>query len=144
MLAVHSAFRSEFQKAVEVVRAGDAGDPGRAALVAEHLQLTMSLLQHHHELEDRLLWAPLLARVGEEHAPTVLLIEAQHERISAQLDELQEATTAYAADPDDERQRILANACAHLYSLLDEHLTAEERRLLPLAAQHIAEEGERE
>jgi hypothetical protein len=140
MLVVHGALRREFRLAAEVVRAAAIGDLARAKVVTRHLHLLMGLLHHHHEIEDQLLWAPLLARVGEEHAPTVLLMEAQHERIAARLDELREATAGYLSHPSVQRQATLATLCEHVYALLDEHLAAEEGRLLPLATEHLSTE----
>ena len=59
--------------------------------------MIVEFLHHHHGGEDRLLWPRLLQRVGEESAPIVPLMEAQHESISAQLDEVERLRTPYAA-----------------------------------------------
>jgi hypothetical protein len=109
----------------------------RATVVADHLALVTELLHHHHSGEDRLLWPLLLVRVSDELAPTVLLMEAQHERVSAQLDRVDELRAAFAATAGQEEQIELADACDQLFVLLDEHLGAEERRLLPLAERYL-------
>ncbi len=70
----------------------------------------------------------------------MLLMEAHHESISAQLDEVIRLRTPYAAAAGETAKLELAGACERLNSLLIEHLGAEEQRLLPLAEQHMTSE----
>jgi hypothetical protein len=139
MLVVHSAFRREFRLAAGVVRAATPGDLARAKVVSEHLTLMTTMLHHHHHNEDALLWAPLLERVSAADAPTVLLMEAQHERMAAHLDAVDERVAAFAAHPGVDAQVALADALDRAYELLVEHLDAEETRLLPLAGRLLTE-----
>ncbi len=70
MLVVHQAFRREFRLLPQLVRATPTADLARARVVADHLDVITELLHHHHGGEDRLLWPQLLARVGQESAPS--------------------------------------------------------------------------
>ncbi|WP_433162896.1 hemerythrin domain-containing protein [Kribbella sp. CA-247076] len=139
MNAVHTMFHREFRLAPGVVRAVGADDTGRARIVADHLEFLTTVLHHHHVGEDELLWPKLLARVPEELAPIVHLMEAQHERVGALLTEIEQLrpqwrATARPADTDE-----LARLLDELYVSLVEHLEAEEERLLPIAARTVTE-----
>jgi hemerythrin-like domain-containing protein len=139
MVVVHKAFRRELGAAPELVRGVAAGDRARAQVVGDHVQLLLDMLHHHHVSEDELLWPKLLARVPAELAPTVHLMEGQHELIAQ---ELEAATTvlpgwreaAGAGDRDE-----LAATLERMHPLLVEHLAAEEEQVLPLAARALTQ-----
>jgi hemerythrin-like domain-containing protein len=140
MIVVHTAFRREFAQAPALIRSVTPGDRERASRVADHLQLMLDMLHHHHTGEDRLLWPKLLQRVPAELAPIVELMESQHEGIHAEMDGATGAVarwrdSATAADRDE-----LAAALERLNPLLVEHLAAEEQQLLPIAAQNLSQE----
>jgi hemerythrin-like domain-containing protein len=137
IVVVHTAFRREFRLVAGLVRATPEGDTTRAKVVGDHLELIMMFLHHHHEGEDRRLWPVLLERVADEFTPVVLLMEAHHESISAQLEEIEELRLRFVANALAGDRDELAAACERHYLLLDEHLTAEEERVLPLAARYL-------
>jgi hemerythrin-like domain-containing protein len=140
MIAVHSAFRREFGLAPALVRAVAPGDVERAQVVADHLELIGTFLHHHHVGEDRLLWPKLLERVPVELAPTVELMERQHEAVHEVIEEMTAALAGWrtgAAELDRDR---LADALDRLHALLMEHLAAEEQHILPLAARSLTAE----
>lgn len=140
VVLLHDAFRREFRLLPGLVRETGCGQVARAATVTEHLQLITGFLHHHHTGEDRLLWPVLLDRADAKFAPTVLLMEAQHERVAEQLELVEGLSTAFAATAGPEEQSALAAACDLLYVLLDEHLSAEENRVLPLAERYISKQ----
>jgi hemerythrin-like domain-containing protein len=137
MKVAHSNFRRELGLSPAAVRGVRAGDRRRMATVAEHVELFLSLLHHHHSIEDDLLWAALLERVPHELAPLVHVMERQHEQVADQLDRAHQALDTWrrtASNTDGERlAEILADLCTALF----EHLHAEETHLLPIMAQHI-------
>ena len=139
MNVVHVGFRREYRLAPGLVRGVAAGDTARSAVVADHLQLCLDLLHHHHTGEDRLLWPRLLERVPEELAPIVHLMESHHEQVHGYMETVQELLPSWRASADPATGERLATALDGLYAILDEHLTAEEQRLLPIAARHISE-----
>ena len=139
MVAVHVAFRREFRRAPALVRGVAAGDAARARVVAGHVRFLADMLHHHHTGEDRLLWPVLLARVPADLAPVVELMESQHEGVAAVVAEIDGLLTRWrAAAGEDDRER-LATAVERLSVLLEEHLSAEEERILPLAARTVTE-----
>lgn len=140
MPVIHTLFRRELRLAGGLLRGVAEGDTIRAAVVADHLALVDEVLHHHHTAEDDLLWPKLLERVPEDLAPIVHLMESQHERAEALLDEIgpllaQWRTTAAAGERD-----RLAGLYDELYLALAEHLDAEEQRLLPIAARSVTQD----
>jgi iron-sulfur cluster repair protein YtfE (RIC family) len=140
MVVVHTAFRREFAEAPALIRAVPAGNRERAQRVGDHLQLILEMLHHHHDGEDRLLWPKLLDRVEADLRPVIELMERQHEGIHAELERATELLGRWreAAEEDDREQ--LAACVERLTALLEEHLAAEEERLLPLAARCLTQQ----
>jgi iron-sulfur cluster repair protein YtfE (RIC family) len=139
MIAVHTAFRREFDQAPALVRAVPAGNRARTSRVADHVQLALDMLHHHHTGEDRLLWPKLLERVPAELAPTVELMERQHEGVHAELVQATAALERWRAGEGEVDRDELAASLERLTALLIEHLAAEEERILPLAAQSLTQ-----
>ena len=139
MPALHTFFRREFRLAGGLVREVADGDRRRAAVVADHLDFLHRSLHEHHTVEDLVLWPLLLERVPEELAPIVHLMESQHQRADALLEEVGDLVPvfrAHAAAADRDR---LADVLDTLYVHLVEHLDAEEERLLPIAARSVSQ-----
>lgn len=140
MFVVHTAFRRDFRLAPGLVRSVPAGDRVRARLVAEHLTMVTAMLHHHHTGEDELLWPLLLERVPEQLAPIVELMEAQHAGVHRLIEQFPGRVAAFTERVDDESREQLAELFEQLYAVLDEHLAAEEQRLLPIAANYVSEQ----
>lgn len=137
MLAIHSCFRREYGLAPELVRSVRPGDVERARVVADHLELTGDFLHHHHAGEDKLLWPPLHERVAADMAPTVELMERQHEGIHAATEQVDAAVARWREGAAEADRDALADALEVLHARLVEHLAAEEQHLLPLAAANL-------
>lgn len=140
MFVVHTAFRRDFRLAPGLVRAVADGDTARARLVGEHLTMVTEMLHHHHTGEDELLWPLLLERVPEQLAPIVELMEAQHARVAELQGQFPDVCAAFTAHPGAETRERLAVLFDDLYRILDEHLAAEEQRLLPIAANYVSQQ----
>ena len=138
MPTVHTFFRREFRLAGGVVRSVAAGDVRRAQELSDHLEYVGRCLHHHHTAEDELAWPLLLERVPEELAPIVTLMESQHERVDALLQQVTDLRMRWATDGDVDTRDRLADTLDRLYAHLAEHLDAEEERLLPIAARTLS------
>jgi len=57
----HSNFRRELKLSVPAVRAVASGDIRRAGEIAEHVEMWLGFVHHHHSIEDEL-WAPARTR----------------------------------------------------------------------------------
>lgn len=139
MIMAHDAFRRALTGVPEVVRTVPDGDVERARFVAGHIDLILTMLQHHHESEDVLLWPVLLERVPDELAPIVHLMESQHEGVHAALEDVEKELPGWRERPAGTTAARLADRLEHLVVLLDEHLRAEETRLLPIAARTVSQ-----
>jgi hemerythrin-like domain-containing protein len=137
MIVIHSAFRREFGLAPALVRGVAPGDVQRAQVVADHLGLMRDFLHHHHTGEDRLLWPKLLERVPAELAPTVELMERQHEGVHEVIEQMAAPLDRWRASAAETDRDELAGALDRLHALLVEHLAAEEQHILPLASRSL-------
>lgn len=139
MPTLHSFFRRELRLAPEVVRGVTPGDTRRARVVADHIEFLLRALHHHHTVEDRLLWPPLLELVPDELAPIVHLMESQHERVEGLIAELHTLLSSFRATVAVAGRDHLADVLQDLHDTLVEHLDAEEQRLLPIAARTLTQ-----
>jgi hemerythrin-like domain-containing protein len=139
MTVAHTSFRRELKLAVPAVRGAREGDRRRVAEVAQHVELWLGLVHHHHSIEDELLWERLSERVPEELEPLVELMEGQHHAVAVLLDQAQPLVDTWRASSSAADRERLAGLLATLVDRLCEHLDTEEARVLPLMARHITE-----
>lgn len=137
MKVAHSNFRRELGLSPAAVRRTAAGDRRRTAAVADHVELFLSLLHHHHTIEDDLLWEALLERVPQELAPLVHVMQSQHDQVAEQLDQAHEAVDTWRRTSSDADGERLATVLESLCTALFEHLHAEETHLLPIMARQL-------
>jgi len=67
------------------------------------------------------------------------LMERQHAEIHRTAETLSDQVASWAADPTSAHRDALADTCDSAYALLEEHLGAEERNILPVAARAISQ-----
>jgi iron-sulfur cluster repair protein YtfE (RIC family) len=120
-----------------LVRGTPAGDVARASTVAGHLKLMNGLLRLHHAAEDRLLWPKLIERAPTELTGIVTLMRSQHEQIHDLIASAQALVSRWRSTADAAQRDDLADLLGQLSVVLDEHLSAEEERILPLAARWL-------
>jgi hemerythrin-like domain-containing protein len=137
MYMVHTVFRREFAALPALVRGVEAGDGGRADLVAGHISLLAAMLDGHHRAEDAHLWPDLLERGGDEAGPVVQVMEGQHEHIEQFMAQTAAALGEWRADAAAEPGGRLAGLLDDFYAVLYEHMGLEEERALPLAGKYI-------
>ncbi|TCM38621.1 hemerythrin domain-containing protein [Kribbella sp. VKM Ac-2568] len=137
MKVAHSNFRRELGLSPAAVRRTAAGDRRRTAAVADHVELFLSLLHHHHTIEDDLLWEALLKRVPHELAPLVHVMQSQHEQVAEQLDQAHQAVDTWRRTASGTDGEHLASVLDTLCAALFEHLHAEETHLLPIMARQL-------
>ena len=139
MIVVHTALLREFRLAPGAVRRVPLGAGARAAVVDRHLGLICDMLHHHHAGEDELLWPPLRARLPQRAVGHLDEAEAQHAGLDEALRRVATTRRDWVRRVDAERRDALVEALRTLHHLLAEHLDAEERTLLPLAAAYLSE-----
>ena len=137
MVVVHDSIRRQFGQAPALVRGVAGGDTTRVAVVADHVELLGALLHHHHAGEDRLLWPVLEPRVPADVVATVEQMERQHEGIAGVQQAVTTHLAAWRGRSGEADREALATALDDLLQRITEHLAAEEKHILPLAAEHM-------
>jgi hemerythrin-like domain-containing protein len=137
MYIVHIMFRREFALLPGLVEFVSDQDTERAKIVTEHISLLNTLLLHHHEAEDTFLWPILLTHAPEEVNPVVHLVQGQHKRIDALLDDINARLAAFAGGAARAERSALADALRRLAVLLFEHMGLEEQLVLPIVERHV-------
>ncbi|MBX6387889.1 MAG: hemerythrin domain-containing protein [Frankia sp.] len=121
---LHTAMRVEYGRLAAAARAPRGA--AHAAVIEEHIDLTLHVLHHHHTGEDTHFW-PVLRERAPECAAAVDRLEAQHSLIEPLLAAASDRKVALA-----ER----ADALAELHTLINAHLDEEEATLFPLLLEH--------
>lgn len=139
MFAAHTLFRREFGLMPGLVRAAAAGDSQRAALVADHIALVSTVLNHHHSGEDSYVWPRLLERCPQECAQLVAVMEEQHQAIHHGLLQVEKARDAWRDSAAADARDALAGAVERLLPVMSEHLALEEERVVPLIEKFVTQ-----
>jgi len=137
MIVVHTALLREFRLAPSAVELAGRGSTTRVRDVAQHIELICALLHHHHAGEDALLWPVLSPRLSPRERALVAVAQSQHAAIEKALERVEVSRAAWTERTSGSTGEDLIVALQALYAALHEHLDAEERDLLPLAAVHL-------
>ncbi len=137
MVIVHAAMLRELRLAPGLVRGAATAGTRRVARIADHVQLLLDLLHHHHEGEDELLWPVLAQRLGPGEGETHAM-EAQHARIATLIASAARVLHPWRAAPTD-HTATLVTTLHDLYAAAEGHLRAEETTVLPLVERHVTE-----
>ena len=136
MALIHSLIRRGFEQARDTVLAPGASD--RVDAVADYVGFHMVGLEAHHSSEDELIWPLLYQRAGMSGA-LIRRMEAQHSGVHDALVTTRKELSAWEASPTTDRSAALATALGAVADRLSEHLTEEERDVVPLIAAHITQ-----
>lgn len=138
MRIVHATFRRAYAEAAQLVRAAPTPSPARVAFLADHVDFGISLLHHHHEGEDLLLYPKLIERVPEM-ADSTARIEHEHQEVAGAIDAVTSACATWRRTPTRATGEALASALESLNAVLQPHLDHEEGTVVPLAAVHLTQ-----
>ena len=136
MALIHSLIKRGFEQAREAVLA--PGAPARADAVAEYVDFQLDGLEAHHSSEDELVWPALYERASMSGS-LIRRMEEQHAGLHDALDTTRRELAAWQAAPTAEGSGALAAALGTVVDRLTEHLTEEERGVVPLIAVHITQ-----
>jgi iron-sulfur cluster repair protein YtfE (RIC family) len=137
MRLVHDMFRRECALMPRLVRGVAANDLVGARVITGHIEIVSAVLRQHHQGEDELVWPLLLERCPEEVAALLELMESQHNEIEKIASEIDTATQAWRESAGFEARDALAGALDRLLPLLNEHLSMEEQRVVPIMERYI-------
>jgi hemerythrin-like domain-containing protein len=139
MAIIHRTFRATYEESASLVRRAPTPSPERVTFLADHISFGVSMLHHHHESEDRLLFPKLIARAPEQATMTQEVAD-EHKLVGSAVDEVGRACSDWRAQPSEESGEALAASLDHLNGVLEQHLDDEETRVVPLAAVTLTQE----
>jgi hemerythrin-like domain-containing protein len=137
MYMVHTVLRREFALLPALVRGVAVDDKKRSAIVSDHIELLATMLRAHHHSEDVCLWPKLLERGSEEVVAIVHAMEVQHAGIEKIDAEVTATTMVWRDDPVADSGVPLADALSQLDVAINEHMSMEEQRILPLVEKYV-------
>jgi hypothetical protein len=121
---IHRAVRRDLTGFAAALDGFPAGDSKRAAALAERFRWFDTLLTHHHEGEEEILW-PVLRNSPPDTEEVVELTD-EHERIVAALAAARSAFATFGGTATAEDAATAAAAVKELYAAATEHFTHEE------------------
>ena len=133
MLAIHNAFRRNLGDAPTHIESARDGE--RVELIRNFYDSLLGLLHVHHTAEDELVY-PVLVERAPGKADTVLRVGAQHRDVDGAVKNAHDRLEEWQLDDASTGQKV-AEALVALGRALDEHLSDEERVVLPVAAEHM-------
>ncbi|MGD0379776.1 MAG: hemerythrin domain-containing protein [Acidimicrobiales bacterium] len=138
MFAVHQALRDSLGSAPQLVRAVDATDAERQALITNLYDNVLDFLHVHHEGEELLVFPRLRERCPDQ-LELLDLMASQHADVVELIQRSSGALAAWAGG-EASAQEESATALGELGERLEQHLGEEERRILPLCAENLSVE----
>lgn len=139
MAMIHRTFRREFSNLSGLIRALPPGDTHRSTLVGNYLGNMISVLHHHHDAEDELLWPKLHDRTPC-CSDTLQRAQAEHAVIAEAIDKVQSVRPLWVRSAEPRLAEQLSAAIEELSAHADEHFDREERNVVPLISQYITYE----
>ena len=137
MIAVHDAFKRALGDAPSQLASVRNGDIERAWYFADYLGEVLRLLHAHQVGEDELLY-PLLSQRAPEAQDLFSRMKAQHAAMLSSLDAAEHATERFGSSGSVTDGQALSSVCEWLPETLVEHLDAEEKDVLPIAARCLS------
>lgn len=142
MYLMHHAFRRDLDRFVAAVRGTPAADRATWRALQDRWNQFGMVLHHHHEVEDDVIWPPLLrhadAAGNAEGRATLEAMAAEHDDIDPLLASVSAGFAALAeggprTSADDDARSALEVRMVAARESLGRHLAHEERDALPLA-----------
>jgi hemerythrin-like domain-containing protein len=139
MAIIHETFRRAYDESARLIRANPTPSPGRVTFLADHVDFGLTMLHHHHEGEDEILY-PLLVERAPDHAQRTEQIDREHQEVRGAIDAAQSASATWRVTPTAETGEALAAALDAVNVALIPHLDNEEREIVPLAAVTVTQD----
>jgi iron-sulfur cluster repair protein YtfE (RIC family) len=137
MVMVHDVFRGEFTLLPGLVAGVAAGDHALRQTIGDHVEPLISVLHHHHRSEDEYVWPLLVDRCTDAEAALTGAMKEQHEHVAARLHDVGAALSIWRHTGTVDARTDLVDALDRLFPPLKQHLSDEERRVVPLTEKYI-------
>ena len=132
MAIVHRTFRNAYAESARLVRAGPTPSAERVTFLADHIDFGISMLHHHHEAEDELLYPILIERVPEQ-AGTTEEVANEHLLVQTAI-EATRAPARLGVNSPPPRPGNAGGVARRAQCRAQPHLDNEEQKVVPLAA----------
>jgi hemerythrin-like domain-containing protein len=137
---VHDAMLRDVQRLSDLAERIAAGatdvSRDRAHAMRDYLRLLFTVIAHHHEGEDELVWPVISSRVADPSAMAKLTVD--HQQLDPLFDEVLIAAERLTVEP---HSRLAADELAgwmrRLATGLDAHVALEERIVFPVLLEHV-------
>ncbi len=129
---IHKAVRRDLDGFSAALTNFPAGDHDRAAAIAARFTWFNTLLTHHHEGEEEILW-PVL-RGNPDDTAEVGELTGEHERIVTSLAAAREAMKQFGGSATAENAQAAQLAIADLNAAATEHFAHEESEIIELCS----------
>jgi hypothetical protein len=126
----HAALRRDLERATNSLTAARHPTPAERAALAEHVDLVLGLLHHHHTGEDTGLW-PLVRRRAPDLGSQLDMMEAEHASVASAIASTRAAARQYASTTDPPAAQHLRDSVVELSGVLLPHLDHEETEVMP-------------
>ena len=141
MYVMHHAFRRDLDRFPDAVRATPLDDRQVWRGLRLRWEQFAAMLHHHHGVEDRTIWPPLMehVRAAGDHRglETLKAMQAEHETIDPQLAACATAFTTMVESPSVPARQRLVELLDTTRESLARHLAHEETDALPLVQRHL-------
>jgi hemerythrin-like domain-containing protein len=126
----HAALRRDLERVIDSLTQVTHPTTARRAALAEHVDLVLNLLHHHHTGEDTGLW-PLVRQRAPDLGSQLDMMEAEHASVAGAIVSTRTAARLYAATSEPSAARRLEEALIELSGVLLPHLDHEETEVMP-------------
>jgi hemerythrin-like domain-containing protein len=134
----HTALRRDLERAIDSLTPAARPTQAQRAALAEHVNLVLDLLHHHHTGEDTCLW-PLVRRRAPDLGSQLDMMEAEHASVAGAIVSTRAAARQYAATSDPSASGRLREAIVELSGVLLPHLDHEETEVMPRVMRALTE-----
>jgi Hemerythrin HHE cation binding domain len=134
----HTALRRDLERAIGSLTPAARPTQAQRAALAEHVNLVLDLLHHHHTGEDTGLW-PLVRRRAPDLGSQLDMMEAEHASVAGAIVSTRAAARQYAAASDPSAGSRLREALGELSGVLLPHLDHEETEVMPRVMRALTE-----
>jgi hemerythrin-like domain-containing protein len=126
----HTALRRDLERAIGSLTPAAQHTQAQRAALADHVNLVLDLLHHHHTGEDTGLW-PLVRRRAPDLGSQLDMMEAEHASVAGAIVSTRAAARHYPATSDPSAGSRLREALVELSGVLLPHLDHEETEVMP-------------
>jgi Hemerythrin HHE cation binding domain len=137
MAMIHRTFRREFDNLSGLIRAVAPGDTHTSRFIGSYLGNLISVLHHHHDAEDELLWPKLQDR-APSYGESLQRAQDEHAAIAEAIDKVESIRPLWARCAHPRLAEQLGAAIEELSAHADEHFRYEELNVVPLIRQYIS------